>query len=57
MESILPRVAFFYVMQDAGVLRARRRLAAVAVLQREVAVPTGRRLAVLVLVLVIAAAI
>ena len=53
-----PARGFFHVMQDAGVLRARRRLAAVAVLlQREVAVPTGRRLAVLVLVLVIAAAI
>ena len=68
VESILPRV--LYVLQDAGVARRwrlalrvavcfarRRRLAAVAVLlQREVAV-RGTRLAVVVLVLVIAAAI
>ena len=44
MESILPRVAFFYVMQDAGVLRASTAssgggaaTAAAVLLQREVA--------------------
>ena len=55
------RACVFYVLQDAGVLRAGGLpvdgVAAVAVLlQREVAV-RGTRLAVVVLVLVIAAAI
>ena len=59
--GIDPPARVFYVLQDAGVLRAGGLpvdgVAAVAVLlQREVA-ELGRRLAVLVLVLVIAAAI
>ena len=49
-----PARGFFYVMQTLVSCARRRRLAAVAVLlQREVAVPTGRRLAVVVLLVLV----